>query len=172
MKQSLVVMIGMSWLAFHFVAYITALRFTAPFGRERVIFGYHFLSFGFIAAAGAGLCFTQLRSAPVTAVILVLSIHGIYSLSFLELWSLSEGGYSLRLLRLIATGEDPAALAQAQQSGAEIAAAKLSQRIASLRALGLIQSADEGGDFTPIGRCAAAVLSAVLWLTAGRPLHR
>jgi hypothetical protein len=65
---------------------------------ERGIFRFHVASF---AALAILVAIFVAAGASIGTSAGALSLHGIYSLSFLELWSLSEGGFSvMALLRL------------------------------------------------------------------------
>jgi hypothetical protein len=97
-----------------------------------------------MVAGLAGLAFVFAESAPsrFAELVLALSVHGIYSVSFLELWSLAQGGYSLSILRSVARSE---------ANGVEpdfsrlkwIGETKQRERIVGLQRLGLIVVSDE-----------------------------
>src|SRR5437868_14223878 len=89
------------YIFLHFFLYLYWFRNTAAFLLERIIFLYHACSFLLTF-----IFFTILMYINVDfeLFILILSIHGIYSLSFLEFWSLSQCGYSLHVLSYIALG--------------------------------------------------------------------
>src|SRR5947209_379685 len=94
----------MHWLAItclylctNLLLYLLLLRYIRAFSRERVIFLYHVGSVGvlvFLLMWSSPRVLGLLDSATLTA----LSVHGVYSLSFLELWSLSQGSFSLSIL--------------------------------------------------------------------------
>src|SRR5271170_8479003 len=95
-----------AYLACHLVAYALVLRWIPFFRTEFGIFALHVASFlGLLAAValrptnGPGL------AAP--RIVLGMSLHGIYSLSFLELWSLTQGSYSLAILERVAGSRVP-----------------------------------------------------------------
>jgi hypothetical protein len=159
--------LGMGWIAVHFGVYAVVLRFLPAFRRESVIFAYQagsFASLMLVAVAGA-----IHAAGPVAFALsaLLISLHGIYSLSFLELWALSEGGYSLRLLHLIDRGA-----MEPGKPDRELGAAKLAKRLGALGDLGLIRVTAGQNRLTWPGRCAAAFFAGILWLTAGRSLTR
>ena len=70
-------------------------------GSERAIFLYHFISA--IAVTGAfGLwAFAVGGSEAWTLFVCAVMLHGIYSLSFLELWALADDSYSLAIMEVI-----------------------------------------------------------------------
>src|SRR3954454_15181823 len=94
------------YLALHALVYATVLRPRDAFRRERGIFAYHALS-----AVGVTLVvLARLALAPsldtLATFVAVVCLHGIYSTSFLEVWSLSQASYSLKILRHVEeTGE-------------------------------------------------------------------
>ena len=94
-----------TYLLAHFLAYVTLLRHSARLRTERGVFLYHLVPA--MVAGLAGLAFVFAGSAPsrFAELVLVLSVQGIYSISFLELWSLAQGGYSLSILRSVARSE-------------------------------------------------------------------
>jgi len=152
----------MSWLicailvvTANFLLYTLALRHVRAFGDERIIFLYQFGSFVLlpfiliIAAPPVG--------NPCAALTAALALHAIYSMSFLELWSLSEGSYSLRMLdRVERLGILPA---DADISDLEkIGTSKKTNRLGSLLALQLIRAEGHQYRLTLFGRIAAGIL--------------
>ena len=99
-----------AYLAAHFATYVVALRHWAALRSEKGIFLYHFGSAVFVGLAGVTFAVLEPDRFGLSGLVLVLSLHGIYSLSFLELWSLAQGGYSLSII---------ASVAQAEASGKE-----------------------------------------------------
>lgn len=126
-----------AYLAVHFAVYVLVLRHRAGLRSEKGIFLYHFVSAVVAALAGTVFAVLEPEQFGLSGLVLVLSLHGIYSLSFLELWSLAQGGYSLSIL---------AEVSQAEASGREpdfsglaaIGQAKQTDRIAALEKLGLV----------------------------------
>jgi hypothetical protein len=161
---------GAGWILVHFLTYAVALRFFAWARTERGIFLYHAGSFALLLAVAIGASAGETPSWTPAAGVLVLSGHGIYSLSFLELWSLSQGGFSLRLLYLIAEGKKTEPASEALS--AELGAVKVRQRLDSLEGLTLIGPGPEGKRLTPHGRAVAFVLRVIFQLTGSRSLNR
>jgi hypothetical protein len=134
---------------------------------EKGIFLYHFVSAVFSGMVGLG--FAALDPAfGVPGLVLVLSLHGIYSLSFLELWSLAQGGYSLSIIAGIAQAE--AAGSAPDFSGlAAIGEAKQADRVATLERLGLVARTDGRISLTTRGGTIAFVLHALRrWVDLAR----
>ena len=156
----------LAWIPAHFLIYVLALRRSPRFRSEKTIFLYHFGSavvFGLLAI----LCAALDPAFGVAGVVLVLSLHGIYSLSFLELWSLAQGGYSLSIIASVAqaevSGKEPDFLALAA-----IGAAKQEDRIAALERVGLVEKTGGRISLTTQGGTIASVLHALRrWVDPG-----
>ncbi len=145
-----------AYLALHFLLYAAFLRNARFFNQEKSIFFYHFFSFAvlfilaaFVAAAEPG-AFLMAGAA--------VSLHGIYSLSFLELWALSDGGYSLRILDRVQHCGTSADLDSLQDLGAS----KIKYRLESLKRLGFLAGNSGEWALTRRGRAAAAVLRLIM----------
>jgi len=76
-----------AYLAVHFAAYVLVLRHRAGLRSEKGIFLYHLASAVFAGLAGVAFAVFEPDRFGLSGLVLVLSLHGIYSLSFLELWS-------------------------------------------------------------------------------------
>jgi hypothetical protein len=153
-----------AYLAAHFLAYVVFLRHAARLRTEQGIFFYHFASAVLTGLAGLTAAVAELDGFGFVGLVLVLSVHGIYSLSFLELWSLAQGGYSLSVLRSIE---------RAEASGAEpdfshlerIGETKQRERLAGLEQLGLIATNDNQAALTDRGGAIATLLRGLLrWI--------
>jgi hypothetical protein len=130
-----------AFIAAHFLAYFAVFRHFRAFASERAIAVYHGLGFVLVLvivtvawARGtigfAGWCG-------------LLALEYLYSLSFLELWTLAEGSYSLQILRRVSqegspTREDIVAMCEA------IGAKKKDHRLDDLLAFGLIAVSTDG----------------------------
>lgn len=138
-----------------------------PFWRtERGIFAAHALAY-ILALTAAGLA-----GWDAAWLVAAAGLLGLYSLSFLELWSLTEGSYSLALLarvRDLGPGATPAALA----SLAAVGRGKGRQRTANLAGLGLVERAAAGTAprLTALGRACARLLLGLRLVTNGRTLN-
>lgn len=155
------------YVVLHFAAYALAGRHFAALQTERGIFAYHALSYALALLAVGITGFTRPPGDTVALALLMAGCHGVYSLSFLEVWSLTQGSYSLQLLARIAQAGravSPAELAGAQAIGAQ----KQQDRADALLRLRLVRP---GGDLTGIGRAVASFLRGLLWLSHGKPLN-
>lgn len=146
-----IIIIG--YLAVHFVLYVAVFRFRPVFRTEGGIFLYHMVS----AAALLVLAIAALIATPsierFALCLGLLALHGIYSLSFLEAWALSEGGYSLRILTEIEkrTSATPTSLTD---QFAALSARKKAGRLETLIGIGLVQ---QNGPLFQVTRKGAAV---------------
>ena len=158
------------YLGLHLLVYRTVLRDRWPcFGTERGIFLYHTASF---LAANLTVIGLGLEGSWPIWLAFMIGTHGIYSLSFLELWSLAQGSYSLALLTMI-DRLGPKASATRLQESAVIGRQKSEARNADLARLWLLQDGQSGPSrLTVIGGFLAGLFWFFLRLTNGRPLNR
>jgi len=144
------------YLACHFALYAVILRQLRIFGREGSIFLYHALS-------AVVLLLVLVTAFNLPAVIAgCLSMHGIYSLSFLELWSLAEGGYSLSILRRVRGASESD---ETREWLEQIGTIKRAKRIESLIRLNLVTRVGGAIRITRAGRAVAFGLGLVAALT-------
>jgi len=159
-------LIGVSTLYFclHFGIYVFALRTLSASRSERFILLYHLVAavvFSTLVLVAATACTEP--SALTTAVGLVFA-HGIYSMSFLELWSLAQGSYSITLLlRVMRGGSVPTS--QLREELAAIGERKKRNRIAALAGLGLLGRHGDELKLTAPGRLVSQGLKCLLWIT-------
>lgn len=164
----------LGYLACHFLAYAAYFRWIPFFRTELGVFLLHAISFAVFLCIVAmlpvfGVGITGLW-APHLA--LALSLHGIYSLSFLEAWSLTQGSYSLSILSAIAHERSPMSLNTIAPLCA-IGKEKRSARNAVLVSLGLVSLGTNGGaTLTGAGCVCARLIRFLLKFTGGRGLNR
>jgi len=158
------------YLAVHLGGYMLWWRHLGACKREGGIFAIHVASW-FLLVGGAGAAaLLGGRRDGLAVLILAAGLHGIYSLSFLELWALTHRSYSLAILdRIDAAGGG--LLPSALEGLGEIGAVKRSVRSGSLRRLGLLAAGPEGDQLTWRGRAGARVLRGINWLGNGRPMN-
>ena len=153
-------MLLVAYLLAHLGAYVLVFRGWPTFGRESTIFQYHFVSFCLVCGASlVGLAASGLQLSTALALAAVgVAAHAIYSISFLELWALAEGGYSLNVLRHADAdgGIDVPALAA-------VGTSKKLNRVRGLVRLGLARETNGRFELTGRGRLVAALLRAVAW---------
>lgn len=148
----------------HLAAYVAFVRGSSWGKTERGIFLYHFCSFLTFAATTMALC--AFHGFDIGIWISVLAFHGIYSLTFLELWSLTQGSYSLQLLEAAAKNGDLPHLRKLSELR-ELGDSKIEQRLASLSALHLIRGQAKNIKLTLLGSILASFFRLVVWLTGG-----
>jgi hypothetical protein len=150
------------YLALHFGLYVLVFRHMTAFRREALIFQYHAVPAVAVVmlAALAVICAPSSERCAEAAI--VVGLHGIYSLSFLELWSLAQGGYSLRILMDVA-GAGPAPDWTDLES---VGAGKKANRQANLQRLGLLEAQDGRLFLSRRGRFVATALAAIVRLVA------
>jgi hypothetical protein len=155
-----------AYLGCHFLLYVAVLRGSRRWRSERGIFRYHVLSAGFVTVAVVVLSLLSERiGVAVASIVIVVSLHGIYSLSFLELWSLAEGGYSLSILRQCAlkgTLTELTGLLELRQLGES----KAEARLTGLQRIGLVRKQSDLFVLSRNGRIAALGLRALRWIAA------
>ncbi len=152
------------YLAAHLILYFAVLRHLPAFRAERTIFLYHALSaIGVSLVVLIGL-FVPGSGTDLTWAVAVIALHGVYSTTFLELWSLAEGGYSLQILEHVERAER---LGQAPDAEAlrAIGIAKQGNRLAGLASIGLVRQEDGRVSLTAAGRLVAACFAFLAWLT-------
>jgi hypothetical protein len=127
------------YLVVHVTLYVLLCRQLTAFQRERTILRYHAIPALAVTVLCAAAFLDEPTSERFAEAVIVIGLQGIYSLSFLELWSLAQIGYSLAILMGLDT---------AQQTGTEpdlkgleaMGAAKRAGRIKALTRLGLVDA--------------------------------
>jgi hypothetical protein len=150
-------------MAAHLLLYFAVLRHLPAFRGERTIFLYHALS-----AIGVTLVVVVSLLVPGSGIdlewaVAIVALHGIYSVSFLEVWSLADGGYSLQILehvqRADRLGERPDV-----EALRAIGIAKQGNRLAGLAAIGLVRQEAGRVSLTAAGRVVASFFALLAWL--------
>jgi hypothetical protein len=93
----------------------------------------------------------------------LLSIHCIYSLTFLELWALADGGYSLSILDCL-DGNPNLDQGTLLEELAKLGTAKEHGRVSDLVRNKLITLEDDRYALTPAGRRLAVAFRAIIRL--------
>jgi hypothetical protein len=156
-----------AWPATHFFTYLCFLRKKQFMQSEKNIFWWHagsWLLFFLLGAIQILVSMPDFKD-PAAAVVLGLSLHGIYSLSFLELWSLTQASYSLQLLLAIGQKKQ---LNSVLRTGANLGRQKLEERKESLRQIGLITP--KGRPSFP-GRLVGMLCRWLAWVGGGKSLN-
>jgi hypothetical protein len=149
--------VAVAYLGLHLLVYLLWLRRKPLFTREIVIVLYHFGSLGMIVVGLAIALVLSEADRSLAVVVAVVSLQGLYSVSFLEVWSLAEGGYSLSIMRSVdrarALGR-PLGLADLHLLGE----GKRSTRTRHLASLGLVRDRDGKLELSASGRLVATAL--------------
>lgn len=157
-------LICLLYIAAHAGLYFAVLRGWPKLGSERGIFLYHFVSAILVTGAFGVWAIAHGSSDAWAWFVCVVMLHGIYSLSFLELWALADDSYSLAIMEIIDRGGAAAGPALTQRLEA-IGKCKQSSRLNALRAIGLVRELGDGSfTLTPFGRAAVWLGRAVLFL--------
>jgi hypothetical protein len=159
----LILLTILAYLGAHFLAYAIWLRKVPLFSTERGIFLYHACSV-VLLMCGLLVWYALFSDALVLAnVVLACSVHGVYSMSFLELWALCDGGYSLLILDAMSRGP---ALPREKvlEELSELGTIKTQSRVTDLVRLGFIRTDRGVHSLTPKGRLAARLLSSIVRL--------
>jgi hypothetical protein len=156
------VLIGLSYLALHFLLYVFLIRNRPFFQSERGIFLYHVVSivaFALLALASV----SDFSEAGIAVLCALIAAHAIYSISFLELWSLAQGGYSLSILAGAASARGLRRTGLIE-SFARLGDSKRDGRLSVLSKSSLVRH--EGGYWrlSARGRFIANLLEGLLWL--------
>jgi hypothetical protein len=139
------------------------LRHLDAFRKERVIFLYHTLPAGAVGLAALAAALAVPAPVMLAKAALVMSLHGIYSLSFLELWSLAQGCYSVSILGYLEGARRsgvPADMAELEKIGAD----KKKNRLDNLQRLALIRRKGQGFGLSWSGRVVATGLHVLMCL--------
>jgi len=140
------------FLLLHFLFYSCLLK--RYIYTERGIFLYHV--FALVVTISYCTILYIIQEIPfahgVTDYAIILGVQGIYSLTFLECWSITQGGYSLGILfeinnATLANSKKPLDLIKFEEIGIE----KQTSRIENLISLKLIKREDSTVHLTFIG---------------------
>jgi hypothetical protein len=154
------ILIAVAWCAAHFLVFLVQ-RGTGALNRERAIFLFHAIPFAvFLMLLVAALVAGFLSFAEATG---ALSVHGIYSLTFLEFWSLAQGGYTVSLLRLLVPG--PMTQETVLHELSLLGEKKREDRLLALECRKLIRRANECVTLTKRGKLIARVVLLLRWLS-------
>ena len=149
------------YLCVHALVYVLWVRKAAYFSAESHIFLFHALPAAAVTAIAGGAWLFAPSQDSFAVLVFVVSLQGIYSISFLELWSLAQGGYSISILAEIARAEAAGAAADLDALGS-IGMDKQRGRLDGLARLGLLSSSSNGVHvLTTRGRLVASAIAAI-----------
>jgi hypothetical protein len=161
-------LICLAFLLAHAGLYFAVLRDSAALRSEKGIFLYHFISAVLMTSSFGVWAVVHGGADAWTWLACVIMLHGLYSLSFLELWALADDSYSLAILEIIERG-GAAGVPALMQRLEEIGMSKQASRLDTLRTIGLVREAGDGSvALTPVGRTAVVLGRALLFLVDAR----
>jgi len=164
--ETVIFALAVSTIPLHFASFM-ALRRVRALRTERGILLFHVTSAAIAALLALLGAAARADAAAIAIFIAIVFAHGIYSLTFLEFWTLSQISYSREVLVCAAghtlTNDQPAP-ATLISLGEE----KRAGRLESLSRLGLVLRTAEGWELTARGRIVSTFLRALQWLTATR----
>lgn len=153
------VLFFLCYLSSHLLLYAAFLRHRQVMSSEKGILLYHMVPALFWTATLGVLC--ALGIVSFAQVVLVSALHGIYSLTFLELWALADGGYSLAIMDYLEFRRDldeQTILSELVRLGT----AKKQERVVALLRMGFVASRDQRYCLTRRGRLMAAFISFIV----------
>jgi hypothetical protein len=158
---------SVAYVCLHFFVYVLVLRHRPILRTEKGVFFYHSLSFVSILLIGLVLFAVAPGANTFSQAVGIAALHGIYSLTFLEVWALSEGGYSLRVLKAVfsAPGIGKAEIVERFTGLSE---RKKAGRLSALEGLRLVVCRDGTYRPTRTGWFVASFLAALSWLAGYR----
>ncbi|MGO8867115.1 MAG: hypothetical protein ACLQME_11495 [Alphaproteobacteria bacterium] len=156
-------LVAVAYLVLHLALYLALLRHLAGFRREATIFAYHAISSCLYSAAVLlpGVLAGSYRL--LVAGLGLVMLHGLYSITFLELWSLSQISYSIAILAEVRRrgSATPDTLVD---EFARTGEAKKTERLRSLSALGLLCLDDGRYRLTGRGELVGGAIRMLRWL--------
>jgi hypothetical protein len=163
-------MICIIFLMVHAGVYFAVLRGWAALRSEKGIFLYHFMS-AILVAGGFGVwAIVHGGSDAWTWFAAVVMLHGIYSLSFLELWALADDSYSLAVMEIIDRGSTAPGPALMQRLEA-IGTRKQTSRLDALQGIKLVHELGDGSFTLTLGGRAAVVFGRTLFFLVNVRKH-
>jgi phosphoglycerol transferase MdoB-like AlkP superfamily enzyme len=152
---------GLLSLVLHTLIYLLALRSTLR--TEASIFLYHLLLAFALLVFSVVFVVTSMTEERIASAITLISLNGIYSLTFLELWTLSQISYSRELL-IKAKANKFLSTSSHVDELARLGDRKRSERLQSLCDLGLLLPTDDGWKLSTRGKLIAGLLQLLNWL--------
>jgi len=151
----------MTLCLFHLFLYAIFFKKMAAIKSEFGILIYHILIFLFVFFMSVVMQ-THI-DYDIEEAVSSICLVSIYSMTFLQAWSLAEGSYSFSILESIKISEESNASFEIQRLE-EIGRTKRSDRISSLEKLGLIQISSNAYHLTKRGRLASGFIKKIRYL--------
>lgn len=158
------VLICLLYLVLHAGLYILTRRDRPALGSEKGIFWYHVISAAVVTGVFAIWALVTGGAEAWTWFVAVVMLHGIYSLSFLELWALADDSYSVAIMEIVDQRGTAGGAALIQGLEA-IGMSKQTSRLDALQAIGLVRPGRDGTfALTSKGRVAVGLGRTLLFL--------
>lgn len=144
------------WIALHLAGYFFVLRLIERLNDEKVIVIYHLSSWSLLCCGLIVTGFLRGFAELMTPSVAALSLHGIYSMIFWEIWGSSEGGFSLRIMNQVDRGRVTRddLLEFFEKLGRE----KRSSRLADLQKMRLVTMRDQRYEVGVVGFVIVAIV--------------
>ncbi len=148
----------------NFAAYVVRLRDLRWCQRERGILLYHLFWSAALSVLALVAALALGSSGAWAAALAAVSCQGIYSLSFLEAWSLTQGSHSIGILASAASAPGGVPREGLIASHVHIGDEKKAYRLIVVESLGLVRLEGERVALTRRGRWFAAFLALLHWI--------
>jgi hypothetical protein len=151
------------YLALHFTLFVLIFRHQPRFRTEGGVFLLHVVSA--VALFAVMLVWFALSPSHTRLALAIgaAAAHGIYSLSFLEIWALSDGGYSLRVLAAVVS-RGQSTVTELEAHFTALSSGKKEGRLDSLLELGLVTKDGNAYALTPRGKVVAKFIAGIGYL--------
>lgn len=153
-----------SYLIFHFFLFVSYFRHRPAFRTEGGILLLHLISVVLLIILEILSCWPSPSQADFAFIIGSTAGHCIYSLTFLEIWALSEGGYSLRVLSEVVKNKH-STIEGLEKHFAALSSGKKEERLDSLLVLGLVQKRQNTFSLTSRGKYLALFIAGICYLS-------
>ena len=153
--------LGFLLLTVHIIFYFLYIR--NNFRTEMAIFLYFFLYYLITFILSCIIFYINDNSNSIAPIILINSVNGIYCLSFLELWSLSQISYSYEILKRVKLG----GISIASKEIIEMQNVGDAKRVSRLQSLSNIKILEKNGSqwrLSSFGKFISLTLTIILWL--------
>ncbi len=159
-----------SYIAVHFLLYTLIFRHRAFFWSEWGILLFLLVPAAILVILAFASFLWQPSFESLALFVSAFAACGIYTLSFLECWLLSEGGYSLRILsELVRSGT--ATPAELEMQFIDMSARKKINRLESLLGMGMVKKDSDRFQLTRQGNAVAGVLTLIAAIAGFRAVR-
>jgi hypothetical protein len=153
--------LALLYFATHVFAYFMLLRPKRESLREHSIFGFHVISASLYSFTCIAVAMLDRSDTAVAIAGGLIALHGIYSITFLELWSLAQGSFSLQILKRVALSGNVSEETLVRDLSI-VGWEKTQNRTNALLGMGLIRNQGGHLTLTSSGRVVSCALRALL----------